>query len=107
MTDLGRKFPAARRAENRSAAWQQSAERLVIERYCLSWFEQTFVASKNADGFPAASRCGFGDCANHCVQPRTISAAGDNADSLAHAPILSSATRARSRGFRGSTRDIL
>src|SRR4029077_18270537 len=101
MANFGRESPAVRRTENRSAARQQSAEYLVIERNRSLRFEQTFVATKTADASPAAVCRSFRDCANHGVQARTISAAGDNADSLAHVATLLSVRPTRRRGFRG------
>ena len=101
VADFGGESPAVRRAENRAAPRQQSAECLVIERDGPPRFEQTFVATKKADAFPAAVRRSFRDGANHRVQARTISAARDNADSLAHMVILLSVRPTRRRDFRG------
>src|SRR5689334_8458613 len=84
MPHLRRKLSAIGRAKNGSASHQQSAQRLVIKRNELLWLKQPFIASENANRFPATFGRSFSDSANHRIQSGTISPTRYDSNFLAH-----------------------
>ncbi len=80
VAGLGGKLAAIGRAENGATAHEQAVERLVIQHAIALRRQQTVVAAKDAEGFPAALGGGFGDGADHGVQAGTVAATGDDAN---------------------------